>query len=58
MKRLVVRWRDAHCNIAITHIVREGDVVMAYQDKEFVGLFDLGSVDALYVTDREEKEKR
>lgn len=51
MKKLIVKWRDSHCNITITHIQRVGDVVEAYRGKEFVGLFDLGSVDALYVSE-------
>lgn len=53
MKHLIVRWRDGHCNLPITHIKREGDIVEAYRDKEFVGMFDLGSVDALYITEKE-----
>jgi len=51
MKHLVVRWRDGHTNLPITRIEHIGDVVYAYQDKELVGFFDLGSVDALYVSE-------
>ena len=57
MKRLVVRWKDAHCNMPVTHIIRVGDVVEAYRGEDFVGMFDLGSVDALYITDKYEAEK-
>lgn len=51
MKRLVVKWRDGHCNLPITHIRREECVIEAYRDDEFVGMFDLGAVDMLYVTE-------
>lgn len=53
MKRLVVKWRDSHCNLPITSIKRVGDVVEAYRGNEFIGMFDLGSVDALYITEKE-----
>ena len=59
MKKLIVRWKEEYCNLPVTKIERIGDVVEAYRGEEFVGLFDLGAVDALYVADRnEEKEKR
>lgn len=47
MKRLVVRGKDWFFNI-----VMDGDVVYAYFDGELVGFFDLGIVDALWVTEK------
>ncbi len=55
MKRLIVKWRDGHCNLAITHIKRIGDVIEAYLNDEFVGMFDLGSIDALWISAKEER---
>lgn len=52
MKRLIVRWKDSHTNIAVDLIVREGDVIWAYLAGELVGFFDLGCVDALYLTNQ------
>ena len=54
VKRLIVRWREGHCNLPITHIEREGALVEAYRGIEFVGVFDIGSVDALYISEREQ----
>ena len=51
MKRLIVKWRDGHCNIPVTHIQRVGDVVEAYRGDDFIGMFDLGSVDMLYISE-------
>lgn len=48
--KLVVRWRDGQfANITVTQIVRENDVVFAYFCDDFVGMFDLGAAEALYV---------
>lgn len=52
MKRLVVRGKDWFCNIAVTRTMMDGDVVYAYFDGELVGFFDLGIVDALWVTEK------
>lgn len=50
MKKLIVRWKEEYCNLPVTKIERIGDVVEAYRGEEFVGLFDLGAVDAIYIT--------
>ena len=54
LKRLIVKWRDAHCNLSITHIKRVDDVIEAYRNEELVGLFDLGSIDAFWISAKEE----
>ena len=53
MKHLIVRWRDGYCNLTITHITRTGSVVEAFRGDEFIGMFDLGAIDVLYVSERE-----
>lgn len=53
MKRLIVKWRDGYCNLPVSQITREDAVVYAFRDAEFVGMFDLGAVELLYVSDRE-----
>ena len=57
MKRLIVRFRDGHTNLAITHIERVGDVVFAYNGVELVGMFDLGACDALYVSEGQQRTR-
>ena len=64
MMRLVMRSKDAFCNIRVDAIEKNEDVIFAYKKPqggiaatEFVGMFDLGSVDFLYVTD-EKNESR
>lgn len=51
MKRLIVKFKDGHTNLAVTDVTREGDVVFAYNGTDFVGMFDMGAVDALYVSE-------
>lgn len=59
MKKLIVRWGDEFCNLTVSHIKREGGVVEAYRGTEFIGFFDLGTVDVLYVSAmNEEKGER
>lgn len=50
MKRLVVKWGTGFCNLAVTDIKKDGDIVWAYINGEFIGMFDLGAVDILYVS--------
>lgn len=56
--RLIMRSHDTVCNIAVDAVDKQGDVVFAYRKPQgslvadqFVGVFDLGSVDFLYVTE-------
>lgn len=56
--RLIMKCKDTICNIKVDAIDKQDDVVFAYKRPqgsmtatEFVGCFDLGSVDFLYVTD-------
>lgn len=50
--RLVVRGRDWHSNIGVTRIEREECVVFAYLGNDLVGVFDLGDVTALYMSEK------
>ena len=50
MKHLIVKWNTGYCNLAVTDIEKDGGVVWAYINGEFVGMFDLGAVDILYVS--------
>ena len=54
MKKLIVRWGEEFCNLPVTHITRDGGIVEAYRGSEFVGFFDLGCVNVLYVSDMNE----
>ena len=56
--RLIMKSGETFCNIKVDAIDKQGDVVFAYKcadggmaATEFVGVFDLGSVDFLYVTE-------
>ena len=56
--RLIMKCKDTLANIKVDKVERMGDVVFAYKiprggmtETEFVGVFDLGSVDFLYVTE-------
>lgn len=56
--RLIVRWKDDYANIEVSHIDKNGDVVYAYGGDEgntFVGMFDLGAVDMLYLVPAPER---
>lgn len=50
-KRIVVQGKDWHCNLAVTDVKREDGLVFAYKDGEFVGMWDLGSVDCIWVSE-------
>lgn len=54
--RIVVKGRDWHCNLAVDEVERDGDTVFAYRGGRFVGMWDLGAVDCIWVSDRAEKE--
>ena len=60
--RLVMKCKDTVANIKCDFVEKSGDVIFAYKNPqgsmaatEFVGMFDLGAMDFIYVT--EEKEK-
>lgn len=59
--RLIMKCKDTVANIKVDSIEKVDDVIYAYKNKqgsiaatEFVGMFDLGSMDFLYVTDERE----
>ena len=51
MKRLIVKQGDWYANIPVDKIERDDNLIFAYKDKAFCGMFDLGSVDMLYTTE-------
>ena len=59
--RLIMKCGDTVANLKVDAIEKQDDVVFAYKNPsgsiaatEFVGMFDLGSVDFLYVTEERE----
>lgn len=56
--RLIVRGKDWHVNINVTHIQREEALVFAFLGDDLVGVFDLGIVGALYMSERKREENR
>lgn len=50
MMRIIVKGRDWHANIPVTDVRREENVIIAERDGEFVGFFDLGAVDCIWVS--------
>lgn len=56
MKRLIVKFIDGEfCNMRVTRIERTESIVFAYDGEVFIGMFDLGCVYCLYVTEGKEK---
>lgn len=53
MKRIIVKGKDWHCNIPVTKVVRDENIVFAYCGSEFVGMFDLGSVNCIWVSEEQ-----
>ena len=58
---LIMKCDDTLCNMKVDAIERQDDVVFAYRKKdgeitasEFCGMFSLGSIDFLYVTNERE----
>lgn len=59
--QIVMRSKDITCIMRVDSIEKQGDVIFAYRKApgsitadEFVGMYDLGSVDFLYVTEERE----
>lgn len=63
--RLIMKCKDTVANIKVDEVERKGDVIFAYRTQtftdpslmpktEFAGMFDLGVMDFIYVT--EEKQ--
>lgn len=51
MKRIIVKGKDWHANLPVTDVVRDGNIVFAYHCGDFVGMFDLGAVDCIWVSE-------
>lgn len=56
MKRCVVKFKGDYCNIEADRIEREDAIVFAYNGSNLVGIFDLGFVDAIYMTTWQQKK--
>lgn len=56
--KLIVKGRDWYANLPITKVVKEENTVFAYYDDTFIGFFDLGAVDVLYISEEREKHDR
>lgn len=54
MKRLIAKWVDGYCNIPVSLIEKDGDIIFAYRDSQFIGMFDLRAMLLLYVSDKDE----
>lgn len=53
MKRCVVRFNKTEfCNIEADMIFREDSIVFVCRGTELVGVFDLGYVDAVWLTEK------
>lgn len=53
MKRCVVRFNKGEfCNIEATMISRDEGIVYVHKGTELVGVFDLGYVDAIWLTEK------
>lgn len=53
MKRCVVKFRDGgFCNIEANLLVREEGIVFVFDATSLVGAFDLGYIDAIYLTEK------
>lgn len=50
-KRLVVQWEDGHCNVPATRIEYEQGYAVAFNGEEFVGVFDIGHINVLYLSE-------
>lgn len=58
MKRLVVKFIDGdYCNMRVTRIERSDSVVFAYENDDFIGMFDLGIVNCLYISEGKERKE-
>lgn len=65
MMRLIMKCKETFCNIRVDAVDKQNDVVFAYRKPsggmaatEFAGMFDLGSIDYLYLTDERPAENQ
>ncbi len=49
--KLVVKAPEWYCNLPVTEIKREEDLIFAYRDGQLIGVFDIGAVAALWVSE-------
>ena len=52
MKRCVVGFRDNYVNMQADKLRREDTFVYAYNGEELVGAFDLGTINYIYITEK------
>lgn len=48
--RCVAKWKDGHANIPADGMREENGMVYVTRDGELVGVFDLGLVEAIYLS--------
>ena len=58
MKRVVASWKDGFANIAADHMVEREGMIYAYNEQgEVVGVFDLGIINYIYITEGKNESK-
>lgn len=51
MKRLIVKYREGHCNLTADTIVDRDGMIYAYIGDSLIGIFDPGCIDMLYLSE-------
>lgn len=56
MRRLIVKYKESNSecfvNIPANNIVERENQIFVYQDEALVGVFDLGFINALYISEK------
>ena len=56
MTKLIAKMRDGYCNIAADSMTEREGMIFVYRGEKLVGVFDLGAVDAIYISGKEGDE--
>lgn len=57
MKRCVVNLRCGFVNIPADRMEREEDVIFVYNGDELMGMFSLGSLDHIYLSEKNDERR-
>ena len=57
MKRCVVETRSGFVNIQADRLEREQDVVFVFNGDELMGMFSLGSLDHIYLSETKDERR-
>lgn len=57
MKRCVVDMRDGFVNIPADRLEREEDVIFVFNGESLMGMFSLGSLEHIYISEVREDRK-